>query len=242
VALGLSTLLERVRPAVRAALAGALGAWAVLCASASLAGFDDLSLLLLGRLSADDPRSLGSYAGTAWQDSWKAVFFLKPGFTFTDAPRNSDRLLGMAAVLALVLLTLGAWRLLLRNRKLRLGLLGFGLAWVVGWLVLTNAWMPRQEGANAAWDTVVCGRSDRLSTLPAGVQEAGHLVLASYAAARGDERAVGEHLRFVGPVTGYVLRGPTLLAYGRGSEGLAATRAAQQRGCRASGLVGSLLP
>jgi hypothetical protein len=242
VALGLAALLKRLRPAPRAAVAGALGGWAVFVASASLSGFDDLTLLFFGRLSADDPRSLASYAGTAWRDPWKAAFFLKPGFTFTDTPRNADRILGMLAVIGLVALTLALWRMLLTNRRLRAGFLGLGLAWVAAWLLLTNAWMPRQGPANQAWDLVVCGLPDQIGTLPPGVQEAGHLVLATYAAAGGNEDVVLEQLRFVGPLTGYVVPSRTLLAFGRDSQGLAAIRAAQRRGCSASGIGEAALP
>jgi hypothetical protein len=116
---------------------------------------------------------------------------LKPGFTFTDAPGNVDRLWGLAACAVVFGLATWAWRLVVRSSGLRLVL----LAGAVAWVVVCGMWLafavhPNGE-RNAWWRAVVLDepRPSPAPALPPGAVAAQDLVVAVHALEAGDEAA-----------------------------------------------------
>src|SRR4029450_16313 len=137
-ALGLGPLLDRLRKLIRpllqrVILAAALG-FSIFTASAYLSRMDDLALALTGRPSADNP---DPHATGGWTLRWGPAYFLKPGVTFSDAPGNRGRLVGLLAGCVVVAGATAAWRVLERRPAAQAALGGAGLLWVafvLGWV------------------------------------------------------------------------------------------------------------
>ena len=190
-AIGLAGLLERLRPSVRPWLALPFFAWGVITSSAFLLHYDDLSVLLRGVPGPFNPRPAAVYEGLHWVDRWGPVYTLKPGFTFTDAPGNVDRLWGLAACTVVVGLATGAWRLAMRSSRLRRTLLAGAAAWVV----VCGAWLAfavRPNGERNAWWRAVVRDEPRPSPappLPPGAVDAANFLGAVRALRAHDEIA-----------------------------------------------------
>jgi hypothetical protein len=190
-ALGLAGLFERLRRPLRLWLAVPFLAWGVLASSAFLSHFDDLSVLFRGVPGPFNPQPPSAYEGRDWIDDWGPLHTLKPGFTFTDAPGNVDRLWGLAACAVVFGLATWAWRLVVRSSGLRLVL----LAGAVAWVVVCGMWLafavhPNGE-RNAWWRAVVLDepRPSPAPALPPGAVAAQDLVVAVHALEAGDEAA-----------------------------------------------------
>ena len=162
-------------------------AWTIFTLTAFLSGFDDLRVALGGRPDPDSPVSAASYEGARWLDtprSWPKV--LRPGFTFSDRPRNFDRAIGALATLAVLLLVRAAVvaARTARGQRVLVGLLAAWVAIAVAWTVR----LPSNARADAAWRDVVAGADPepRLDALPDSARPAAWTVYALHAGARGD--------------------------------------------------------
>jgi hypothetical protein len=231
--LGLAAILRALRPLLRTTLLVALGCWGVVCASASLSGVDDIAVLFTGHGGPLRPHPSPVHETVRWHDGWKGALYLKPGFTLTDTPRNGDRLLGLLVVAVVLGVTLGLFHLVSRSPFLQRCGLVLALCWVLAWISLLCSVIPSEQRANRAWVQVVCGKAEALAGLPPSVRGAGHLVLATYAAAAGDPEGLDAHLRLVRrpPVSA-----EDLALFGQSAEGRTLVREAQERGCEAAGL------
>jgi len=200
VALGLARVLtafERFR--VRWVVAGLLALWSVFTLTAQLSRFDDLAVVFRGQTSRASPLSSAAYTGARWIDHWPTwPHVLRPGFTFSDAPHNGDRLIGLAAVCALALTVTLVWTVLRRSAVAQRVFLGATLAWAA----VTLLWTARLP-VNAAWvkewrETVqgTEGCSDSAAG-PRGFDDARHLVCAARAERAGDVSATRHHLALV---------------------------------------------
>jgi hypothetical protein len=197
VALGLAQALTSLRRFhARWAVVSVLALWGVFTLTAQLSHFDDLSVLFRGQTSGVSPRSIASYAEARWIDHWPTwPRVLRPGFTFSDAPHNVDRLLGLAAICALALVVALIWSGLRRSAAVQRIVLGAALAWAVIALVWTTH-LPFDRPWSAEWRQTVRGPggcSDS-AVSPAGFDDARHLVCAARAQRAGDESAATWHL------------------------------------------------
>jgi hypothetical protein len=197
VALGAAQLLTSFqRPRVRWLLVGLLCLWSVFTLTAQLSGFDDLSVLFFGKVSRWSPLSIEAYAGARWLDAWPSwPRLLRPGFTFSDAPHNTERITGLVAILMLAGLTAHLWKRLRKSA----GLQRIAVGAVGAWVVVALAWTARLPD-NASWalewrealrGTEGCSDS---RTSPRGFDDARHLVCAARAERAGDEPAALHHL------------------------------------------------
>ena len=190
-AIGLAGLLERLRPSVRPWLVLPFCAWGVITSSAFLSHYDDLSVLLRGVPGPFNPRPTSAYEGLHWVDPWGPLYTLKPGFTFTNAPGNVDRLWGLAACAVVVGLATWGWRLAVRSSRLRRVL----LAGAVAWVFVCGAWLAlavRPNGERNTWWRAVVRDEPRPSPappLPPGAVDAANLLGAVRAFRAGDEAA-----------------------------------------------------
>jgi hypothetical protein len=202
VAVGLGHLLARLPRPARLAVAAAIVAWTVFTLTAFLSGYDDLRVALGGRPDPASPVSAASYEGARWLDaprSWPKV--LRPGFTFSDRPRNFDRAIGAIATLAVLLLVRAAAAAArtARGQRVMVGLLA-------GWVAVAVAWtvrLPSNARADAAWRDVVAGADPepRLEALPESVRPAAWTIHAVHAAARGNVPEERRALAHVDAVT-----------------------------------------
>jgi hypothetical protein len=208
VALGLArvlTLLQRFR--VRWVLIGLLALWSVFTLTAQLSRFDDLAIVFCGQTSHASPLSIAAYTGARWIDhgpTWPHV--LRPGFTFSDAPRNVDRLVGLAAICVLALAIAWAWASLRRSALAQRAALGAALAWAAV-AILWTARLPVNAPWAREWREAVRGTegcSDSVAT-PRGFDDARHLVCAARAERAGDTSAALRHLALVGRAGDYAV-------------------------------------
>ena len=197
VALGLARLLtvfERFR--VRWVAVGLLGLWSAFTLTAQHSHFDDLSVVFRGQTSRVNPLSIAAYADARWIDHWPSwPLVLRPGFTFSDAPHNPERLVGLTAVCALALLVIPLWVAVRRSAALQRVVLGAALAWAAVALFWT-ARLPADEPRSKEWREAVRGTEGCFGSAagPRGFDDARHLVCAARAERAGDEPAVLLHL------------------------------------------------
>jgi hypothetical protein len=149
-AIGLGLLLGRLSVRGRVLLALLLCGWAVVTISADFSGHDDLRLLLTGQPDAFHPADATARSGPTWRDSWGGLHALKPGFSFSDAPRLSDRLLGIACVALLVIALRLALPLLASRAWAQRLAVGMALLVVAAWLQFL-AFAPSDREWNAQW-------------------------------------------------------------------------------------------
>ncbi len=198
-ALGLGFLLRRRSARSRVLLSALVGLWAVAIASAHVSGFDDLSFLIRGRLDPFNPFAVDHYAGARWLSSWGPLHLLKPGFSFSDAPRLGDRLLGILAVAAVVATGRVVWPLLSRSRSLQVAVVLLALAQVLAWDV--RLWQaPSNLPWNARWQQFLSAPAEDVP-LPPEMASARDVVLAVHAFTAGDSgemRRTLERLRTSG--------------------------------------------
>ena len=176
-AIGLGLLLTRLTARWRVLLALLLCGWATLTISADFSGHDDLMLLLTGQPDPFRPAEAAARTGPTWLDSWGALHSWKPGFSFSDAPRLPDRLLGIVCIALLV----AAMRLVLpllasRAWAQRLAI-GAALLLVAVWLQLL-AFAPTNRDWDARWKAFLESPLDpaRADTLPAEMAAARDVV------------------------------------------------------------------
>lgn len=194
-AIGLATLARRIPRVVTVPLALLLVSWAIVCESAYLWGYDDLALLFAHSPSRDNPRDPSHHAAAGFGDPWGPLYALKPGFTFADAPRDRDRMIGLLAVAALVSGTCAVWQALLRSERLRRLALACGIAWCAVWVVLVVR-APANRDANRGWLAIARGRTADLNGLPRGPRAAAEVVLAAHAIREGRDLDAARHLAF----------------------------------------------
>jgi hypothetical protein len=223
VALGLAralTALERFR--VRWALVGLLALWSVFTLTAQLSHFDDLSVVFRGQTSRASPLAMAAYADARWIDHWPTwPRVLRPGFTFSDAPHNIDRLAGLAAVCGLALAVALLWAGLRRSAVVQRVVLGATLAWAAVALLWT-ARLPNNAPWAKEWREVVRGTegcADSVVSLR-GFDDARHLVCAARAEQAGDRSATLHHLAQVQHAVDYGVD-EALLRSAVGNRGLA---------------------
>ena len=188
VAVGLGHLMARLPRPARLAVAAAIVAWTVFTLTAFLSGYDDLRVALGGPPDPASPVSTTAYEGARWLDaprSWPRV--LRPGFTFSDRPRNLDRLLGAIATLSVLLVVRAAAAAARTARGQRMA-----VAALAAWVAVAVAWtlrLPSNARADAAWRDVVAGADPgpRLGALPESVRPAAWTIYAVHATARGNE-------------------------------------------------------
>ena len=126
-------------------------------ASAFMSGFDDLSVVFRGRPDGWNPSPPAGYAALAWKDGWGPAHFLKPGFTFSEKPRNIDRVVGAFAVFLLVAAVAALWTWLRSRVAAQRAAVAMALLWVLAaglWLATA---VPRNDAWNPAWKAIVCG-------------------------------------------------------------------------------------
>jgi hypothetical protein len=187
VAVGLGHLLARLPRPARVVTAAAIVAWTVFTLTAFLSGFDDLRVALGGGPDPASPVNAAAYEGARWLDAprtWPKV--LRPGFTFSDRPRNVDRAIGAMATLGVLLLVRqGAAALRgIRGQRIAVGLLATWVAVALLWSLR----LPANAPADAAWRDVVAGADPepRMGALPDSARPAAWVVRALHATARGD--------------------------------------------------------
>jgi hypothetical protein len=190
-AIGLGLLLKRLSPRWRVLLALLLCGWAVLTISADFSGHDDLRLLLTGQPDAFRPAEAAARTGPTWRDSWGVLHALKPGFSFTDAPRLADRLLGIASVALLVIALRLALPLLASRAWAQRLALGMALLVVAAWLQLL-AFAPSNREWNAQWRAFLQAPFEpaRAQALGAEMATARDVVVAARAAELQDGRTL----------------------------------------------------
>lgn len=188
-AVGLGFVLERLPERTRWLLLALLALWAVVVASASFSGWDDLSVLILGRADPFNPNGIESYAGAAWINRWGALHFLKPGFSLSDAPRLRDRLIGVLVAAGVTLVARGLWRLLSTRLAAQRIVAGLVVAYLVGWNVLLLK-TPSNREWNADWKRFLQAPLEptALSRMPPEMAQACAVVVASAQASRGERR------------------------------------------------------
>ena len=197
VALGLAqTLTSLRRRSVRWILIGLLSLWSVFVVTAQLSGFDDLSVLFFGKVSRWSPLSIETYAGARWLDAWPTwPRLLRPGFTFSDAPHDAERIVGLVAVLALTGLTVYLWKKLRQSA----GVQRVAVVAVGAWAMVAFVWtarLPADGPWSNEWREAVRGTegcSDSAAG-PRGFDDARDLVCAARAERAGDAPAVLHHL------------------------------------------------
>ena len=189
-AVGLGFVLERLPQRTRLLLFALLGLWATVTVSAFFSGWDDLSVLLLGRTDPFNPNGIESYAGAAWINRWGALHFLKPAFSLSDAPQPGDRLLGILVALGVTLVGRGLWRLLSTRVAAQRAVAALAVAYLIGWNVLLLK-APSNRQWNADWKRFLQAPLEPASTsrMPPEMAQACAVVVAPAAASRG-ERAV----------------------------------------------------
>jgi hypothetical protein len=201
------------RPA-RLTVAAAMVAWTVFTLTSFLSGYDDLRVAMGGRLDPASPVAAATYEDARWLDaprSWPKV--LRPGFTFSDRPRNLDRVTSALATIGVLLgvrAAAGAVRTA-RGQRIAVTLLAAWLAVAVAWTLR----LPSNAGANAAWREVVAGADPepRLFALPDSVWPAAWTVQAVHALARGDEPDARRALAHVDSVSAPGVDAAALEAY-----------------------------
>jgi hypothetical protein len=183
-ALGLAAVFEKLRRGARVVLAGMTVLWTSFTASAWLSGWDDLAVVLFGRASAANPGGMAPYQGVTWL-RWGPLYFLKPGFSFSDAPTALDRMTGLVAVVGIVGAAAVLRACLRGSSRLRGAAIGCCLAWVMVWVV-GLASVKSNTPHDAAWRGIVRGATEVPEGLPEGMREAATVVIATRHAARGD--------------------------------------------------------
>jgi hypothetical protein len=196
-ALGLARVLKALgSPVVRWAAVTVLAAWAVFVWTAFWSGFDDLSVVFTHSTSRFHPASIAAYTQVHWIDhglTWPRV--LRPGFTFTDAPHNADRILGLATTLAVTGLLLTVWRWISRSIVLQRAVVGLAAAWCA--LALTwSLRLPSNVPLNPLWGDVVRGGSScaRVDVSAIGLDGPIHLICAVRAIESGEPSIAEVHL------------------------------------------------
>jgi hypothetical protein len=177
-AIGLAHLLGHLRMGARLALAVAVALWAGLTLTSQLSGFDDLRVAAGRAPAAENPRPPGTYERARWIDAagaWPEV--LRPGFTFSDAPRNADRVVGAVATALILGTALALWRGL-RWPAVQRTLIAAATTWVVVASVYAAAFLPANAGANRVWRSVVRGEvpAGARGTLPPALASAARIV------------------------------------------------------------------
>jgi len=197
VALGLAQALTSLaRWRARWVVVGLLCLWSVFAFTAQLSGFDDLSVVFFGKVSHWSPLSIETYSGARWIDHWPTwPRLLRPGFTFSDAPRHADRIVGLAVIGTLVTAVTFVWTTLRRSARLQRVALGVGLAWVVIALAWTTR-LPLNATWNKEWRQTLRGENACAASKPLspGLADAHHVVCAARAIRAGNPNAARAHL------------------------------------------------
>jgi hypothetical protein len=174
---------------LRAGLVALTLTWTIVNTSAFMSSMDDLSVPLRSRTSADHPERPAQAVSPRWNDRWGPFHTLRPGFTLTDRPVGRDRLVGLLLVSVIVAGTSAAWRLAMRERRVRRAAIVFAGAWValaMGWLALRS---PPNADANRAWQALLKAEpssADVITGIP-GLEAASAVVLAVKRLHAGDE-------------------------------------------------------
>jgi hypothetical protein len=195
-AVGLAFIFSRAGVKTRAALALGLASWGVFLASAHFSRHRDLSLLLFGRPDPWSPDPGQAPPAVRWIDRWGPLHFAKPGFTFSDTPGWTDRLLGLVVVTLVVAATWLVWRGLHRYRAAQSAAVVGAVGLVVAWTV-TLAVVPTNSGSNAAWRAFLDAPLDpaRAQPLPSDMSQARDVVIAAAASAAGDRQVLADAIR-----------------------------------------------
>jgi hypothetical protein len=190
-AVGLAFVLRRLEAKTRVALGVALSIAGVCLASAHFSGHRDLWLLLFGTPDPLSPDPGPGRPATPWMDRWGPLHFAKPGFTLSDTPGWTDRLVGLAVVACVVFAARLLWRALHRYRAAQAGAVVLAAAFVFAWAVALFE-MPSDTATNAAWKTFLEAPLDpaRAASLPPDTAQARDVVIAVAAAAEGDGNAL----------------------------------------------------
>jgi hypothetical protein len=198
-ALGLAGVLQRLRLGLQMVASVVLVLWASVTLSAYLSGVDDLWVLVRGTPGPYNPHPAPIYQGTRWTDSWRMFHALKPGFTFTDTPRNLDRLVGAASCATLVTLTTWCWLMLRASPISQRTILACILVWVAVCAIWLSFAIPKNDEWNRRWKAVV--RRDReppdLRPFPPRVRDAAYLIRACQALTAADEKLFQEYWRSI---------------------------------------------
>ena len=190
-AIGLAHLLDPLSRRARAAVVVLVIGWMAFTTSAYFSNLDDLSVVFTGTTGRFNPRPADSYQSATWTDPpWSIPRVLRPGFTFSEKPKWSDRPLGVLAVFLVTCVAGLAWRGLARSPRAQRAALAAALTWLAFVLVVVCR-APNNALWNRQWRDVVRNQPFRTAEVafPKGVDDAASFVLAvrAFAAGRGDE-------------------------------------------------------
>lgn len=199
-AFGIAAVASRCDSALRVVLVVATCAWATFTVTAQLSGFDDLRVLVDGRIDARNPFGSGPYARARWIDAgtwWPHV--LRPGFSMSDHPRPVDRAVGFIAAALVYSIATTGWHLVARSRAAEKAL----AIMVVGWLSVAAGWLALRvqtnREANGLWRAVALEGGEPPASMPYGLGPPASVVAAARALERGDAAAFARFARGIGP-------------------------------------------
>jgi hypothetical protein len=208
--------LSRLRTRGRIVFTAAACVFAAFVLTAQLAGFDDLSVPFFGSVDRANPRTLQSYAGARWiRDSLPLPYIVRPGYTFRDYPRQRDRAVGFAAVLAVCLAARGLGHAVGASRCAETVVATAAVSWLAAAALWLGFVIPSNADANAAWRRIVRQGDEPPRQLPYRLAEPARLVAAVRALEQGDRAGFERLAAAIGPA------GPTrdelLAAFGGGA-------------------------
>ena len=185
-AVGLASLLAPLRPRARVLAAVAVVAWTTFTLTALVSRYDDLSVAFGGAPSRWHPT--GEVSGARWIDrpgEWPRM--LRPGFSFSDRPRNPDRLVGLAATAVVFVATWAGWRALSRSARLQQLAVAAACVWLVAAAAFLAFAVTPSGPANVAWRAVVADEPVAPGALSApGLADAARVIAAAHAVERGE--------------------------------------------------------
>lgn len=230
-AFGLAFVLRRLGAVGRCVLVLAAFSWAVFAVTAFVSGYDDLRVLVVGKVDPFSDRRIESYASVRWiDDEVNLPFVLRPGFTFVDVGGNRHRLLGLAAVFLIGAGVSWGWRCVAKSARAETLLAASAVAWLAGAAAWLGLRVPSNAVANAAWRRIVVEGHSPPPALPYKLDEPAHLVAAQRALENGDCAAfdrLAAGIGAAGPARDELLRGrasPHPCACGSDCTGAALTR------------------
>ena len=181
---GLTEALSRMRFKTRSLLIVFLFGWMLFTMGASQANMKDLRFLAFGTKSTDNEEL--KLPPTNSSDRFATLlrgikFIIKPGFTFTETPDNSDRIFGFFVIGLLMGSVILLWRFILKQPGLQWAGLSITGIWLTLFLILFATAFPRNDTWNIAWKSLITGPDPKKSmkALPSNCQDSAALVLAT---------------------------------------------------------------
>ncbi|MBN1552480.1 hypothetical protein JW979_13480 [bacterium] len=155
-AIGLGILLKKPSVFFKSIFTVMIIGWSLFTVSAFRKDIDDLNILFQNKRSSANPYSEEHYSAYMLQQPWQLWYegfskMIKPGFTFTDNPKDQNRIVGFLTVATITGLVLFLWRRTMNSKRIQIMFSMFLFGYICIFISFLLFKIPANKPYNSYW-------------------------------------------------------------------------------------------